>query len=287
MAGRGFLRLTISLCQKILKMKPKKQLNLRLFALAIAVLFITCTKEKQEDDTNVEFPETVTDYDGNVYDVVVIGSQAWMKQNLRVTRYSDGSPIQTGLNYAQQQTTTIGTYDLYPHENVAGIDSKEEMKEYYGLLYNWHAVADSRGLCPAGWRVPSVWDWGELQDYMLESYDSVDVDNLGNALKSCRQLESPLGGDCSLTWGQQPYWFKHDENYGIDIAGFNALPAGTKNTVGEFSGITGSAVFWESTHGSDDLAPARYIFYNTGNFKRDNLYFVNNGFSVRCIWNGD
>ena len=268
-------------------MKTKKQLTWRLFALAIAVLFFTCTKEKQENDTDMKFPETVTDYDGNVYDVVVIGNQAWMKKNLRVTRYSDGSSIQTGLTYAQWKTTTIGAYDVYPHENVAGIDSKEEMKEYYGLLYNWHAVADSRGLCPEGWRVPSVLDWGELQNYMLDSYDNVDVENLGNALKSCRQLESPLGGDCSLSWGQQPYWFKHAENYGIDLEGFNALPAGTKNPNGEYSSITGSAVFWESTHGSDDLAPARYIFYNSGNFKRHNLYFVNNGFSVRCIWNGD
>ncbi len=257
-------------------------------ALVIAILFITCKKEKDEPDPIVEFPETVTDHDGNVYDVVVIGNQAWMAENLKVTHYADGSPIHTGLINTHWETTTQGAYAVFSpdHIHAFGIENEAEMTAIYGLLYNWHAVNDSRGLCPEGWKVPSEFDWREMLDYILDNHDDINADNIGNALKSCRQLDSPLGGDCNPEWGDQPYWFLNTEHHGTDLFGFSALPAGSRSPNGSYNYITGGTFYWESTHGSQESAPARVMAANTGEFYR-HFYFLNNGFSVRCVWKGE
>lgn len=268
-------------------MKAKDKIYRGFFFLAIVILAFSCEKEKQKDEVEIEFPQSVTDYDGNVYDVVVIGQQAWMKQNLRVTHYSDGSPVATGLLNEQWRTTSSGAYSIYPHQNVPGIGSDEQMKDIYGLLYNWHAVSYPRGLCPAGWRIPSEPDWFELKKYVLEKSDTLNESNLGNALKCCRQLDSPLGGDCSPEFGEHPYWYWDDDYFGLDLMGFSAIASGTRSATGDYTSLNWTAFFWESTYGTEITTAARYIFNNSGEFNRHHLYFVNNGFSVRCIWTGD
>jgi uncharacterized protein (TIGR02145 family) len=269
-------------------MKTKKILFPVLTALAVALMFFACKKEKDEPDPIVEFPESVTDSDGNVYEVVVIGSQAWMKQNLQTTHYADGSPIQTDLSDNLWEATGQGAFAIYPIDlpNSVGIGSKEDMKAIYGLLYNWHAVNDSRGLCPDEWKVPSGPEWRKMLDFILENHEDVTQQNIGNALKSCRQVDSPLGGDCNAEWGEHPFWFLSSEEFGNNLVGFNALPAGSRNRIGEYSSITGNAIFWESTHGTETTAPARYLNHNIGDFQRGD-FFHNNGLSVRCIWKGE
>lgn len=105
---------------------------------------------------------TMTDVDGNVYNTVQIGDQCWMKENLRTTRYADGTSIQCGNG----DTSSIMAYYYYP-SNVAA----------YGLLYNWSAVMRNssssntnpsgvQGICPIGWHVPSKSEWSQLKSYM-------------------------------------------------------------------------------------------------------------------------
>ncbi len=95
-----------------------------------------------------------------------------MAENLRVTKYNIGVAILRGLSNTEWDNTTNGAYAIYPHEggetedNVEGLNSDAEVVAAYGKLYNWYAVADSRGLCPIGWSVPSDADWTQLVNYV-------------------------------------------------------------------------------------------------------------------------
>ena len=90
---------------------------------------------------------TVTDIDGNVYNTVTIGTQVWMKENLKVSKYRNGDPIPTNLTDAAWGAATTGAYSIYNNDAANNTT--------YGKLYNWYAVVDSRNLCPVGWHVPS------------------------------------------------------------------------------------------------------------------------------------
>ncbi len=234
-------------------------------------------------------PGTVTDIDGNVYQTVIIGDQEWMAENLRVTRYNNEDDIPTGLSDTEWENATDGAYTLYPHDggytedDVEGINSDEEMVEAHGKLYNWYAVDDPRGLCPEGWHVPSDADWTQLVDYVVDQGYPQECDNpngAGNALKSCRQVNSPLGRDCDTS--EHPRWNANETHYGFDEFGFSAVPGGGLDTGGLYYGIGGGGYWWSSTEASSSSAWARYMGRGYGdvlrgsNGKRD-------GFSVRCI----
>ncbi len=136
----------------------------------------------------------VTDIDGNVYQTVFIGERVWMAENLKTTKYNDGSPLLTQLSDSDWRNTTSGAYAVYPLDDVNGINSGLEMLAAYGALYNWYAL-ENDNLCPDGWHVPSDEEWKELTDYI----ESVNNSNVGNQLKSCRQDGSPLSRECAVS----------------------------------------------------------------------------------------
>lgn len=84
---------------------------------------------------------TVQDVEGNTYRTVKIGEQVWLAENLRSTKFQDGSKIKTAF---------------IPKDD-------EQYLQKYGRLYDWHDVADERNICPVGWRVASDEDWKELE----------------------------------------------------------------------------------------------------------------------------
>src|SRR6266496_3426307 len=94
---------------------------------------------------------TVIDIDGNVYPVITIGSQVWMKENLKTIHYRNGESILTGLSDASWGITTSGAFSIYNNDAANNT--------VYGKLYNWYAVIDSRKIAPAGWHVPSKAEW--------------------------------------------------------------------------------------------------------------------------------
>ncbi|MBI1193800.1 MAG: hypothetical protein GC205_11605 [Bacteroidetes bacterium] len=98
----------------------------------------------------------VVDVEGNVYSTVQIGSQCWMRENLKTGRYANGDSIPTGLTNSEWAMTLEGAScsysDLIANENI------------YGRLYNWYAVDDPRSVCPAGWHVPTDAEWDVLSD---------------------------------------------------------------------------------------------------------------------------
>lgn len=236
---------------------------------------------------DVDDPNTVIDIEGNVYPTVIINGREWMAENLRTTKYADGSDIPGGLNDGQWANANYGAYSVYPHALINGLNSDEEVIEAYGILYNWFAVDDARNLCPEGWYVPSHAEWTELEDYMMNEYDITnhpnDVNGLGSALKSCRQVNSPLGGDCVTA--EHPRWNAHSVHHGQDMAGFGTLPAGRRRLNGVFFDAGHMGFFWTSTSHTATHAINRTLFSDTGHVAG---FFSMNyrktiGYSVRCI----
>jgi uncharacterized protein (TIGR02145 family) len=230
-----------------------------------------------------DYHATVSDMDGNTYNTVMIGEQEWMTENLKVTRYRDGVLIASGLSNEEWGNTEAGAYSVYPYNNeyAIGIDSEEEMLSIYGALYNWHAYENSRGVCPTGWRVASETDWDELENYII-SNSHYTSDNIVNALKSARQVDSPLGVEYATN--EHPRWETHISNIGRNDFGFSALPAGIRSNNGEYHfhiGIHGS--WWASTELSHTLTNALSNSIESYNGTVSKAYqLIRAGLSVRC-----
>lgn len=218
----------------------------------------------------------VMDKDGNIYKTVIINGVEWMAENLRVTRYSDGTEISTGLNDTQWQSTSSGAYAVYPAESIDGIETNNDVLEAYGALYNWYSISNQRNICPVGWRVPTDHDWSELTNYVVTVND-IDI---GNQLKSCRQVDSPSGGECSTY--EHPRWESHSTHFGTNSFEFSALPGGIRYNNGSFLGIGTQANFWSASSQNVDYAFYMGFYNNNGNVSRS-IEHKNMGYSVRCL----
>jgi uncharacterized protein (TIGR02145 family) len=216
---------------------------------------------------------SVTDIDGNTYTTVTIGSQIWMKENLKVSKYRNGDPIPTNLDNATWGSTTSGAYAIYDNNYVN--DS------IYGKLYNWYAVADSRGLCPIGWHVPTDHEWNLLTKFLDSEADTsciVTCFNLaGEKMKTTGTLEDGTG-----LWNLP--------NIATNSSGFSANPSGYREYNGEFlypdiiNGNTATAGAWySSTSTQMEDAWFRYLNNNSTELLRQKSGFKTVGFSIRCI----
>ena len=228
--------------------------------------------------------EGVTDIDGNFYPSIIIGNQEWMTENLRVTKYNNGDSITTGLSNAEWANTTDGAYAIYSHSQIDGLGSYGQVADAYGKLYNWYAVDDERGLCPSDWHVPTYADWMDLTDYVVAQGFPNEWNNpngAGNALKSCRQVSSPLGGDCATS--EHPRWDSHSTHSGFDEFDFSALPGGYRGTNGSY-GLLGNIGFWWSSTESPSLGAESWnLFSSGGSADSDGYHPKGLGYSVRCV----
>ncbi|MCK4677138.1 MAG: hypothetical protein KAT48_03325 [Bacteroidales bacterium] len=191
-------------------------------------------------------PGTVTDYDGNVYETVDIGTQTWMKQNLRSLHYADGAPIDEAYAY----------------------DDNEANVSDYGRLYTWNAVMKlskntserAQGVCPDGWHVPS-----EAEGETLEAF-------LGGHMQA--------GGKMKETG--YTYW--EDPNTGAtNESGFSARGSGNMSQNGDYFSMKLAFKMWTSTeNGTQSI---RMQILNTSSNTAFGTKPRTMGFSVRCIKN--
>jgi uncharacterized protein (TIGR02145 family) len=196
---------------------------------------------------------TVTDIDGNVYNIVNIGTQAWMKENLKTTKYSNGDAIVTTIPVTLDISSESSPKYQWAYDgNVSNVDT-------YGRLYTWYAAADSRNVCPTGWHVPVDAEWTTLITY------------LGN--------ESVAGG--KLKELGLIHWMTPNTD-ADNSTGFTALPGGFRYGNGTFGGIGGYGYWWSLSEGSSTYAWYMVMYYNSGFIDR-----ISNsksfGFSVRCL----
>ena len=238
------------------------------------VSFTTETETSQYGQPCPDVP-TLTDIDGNVYNTVLIGTQCWMKENLRTTKYANGSSISQGSSIS-----TTMAYWYYP-------DSNSSNKTTYGLLYNWKAVMRNtssssaipsgvQGICPTGWHVPSDAEWTLLTDYVSSQGQYACGDDIRNIAKALASTTS---------WN---YCSDDPCNVGTDIAsnnatGFSALPAGHYG--GSYYGFGEAACFWSATAGK----ASNSAYYNDITYQTAYPCILYNsrsyGYSVRCLRN--
>jgi uncharacterized protein (TIGR02145 family) len=190
---------------------------------------------------------TVKDIDGNTYNTVQIGTQCWTKENLRVTKYSDGTvipldesggPVGNGTGQTWSSRTT-GARTVYGHSagNLAT----------YGYLYNWYAAIDKKGLCPSGWHVPFDGEWTTLITYL--GGDRI----AGGKMKSI-----------GTTYWESPNTEVTNEG------GFSVLPGGYRNYDGSFFNIRNFAFFWSATKYDFNYAWSRELdSYNCSVYRDD------------------
>ena len=235
---------------------------------------------------------TVTDHEGNVYATVQIGNQCWMRDNLRTTT----SP-------------TTGTY-LIPAAGIGYTYTGKQARWYnndsttyapmnYGLLYNWNAAVDTfntaygetsvntsnsnavsvsfsgnrRGICPAGWHLPSNAEWTTMINFVSSQSEYVCGDTNINIAKA---LADSTG------------WITYNDNCAVgndpsvnNATGFSALPAGLY--FDNFYNSGGTAIFWSSTSGDGSSAGNYLLSYHSAIVSWNGAVHKNIGFSVRCL----
>ncbi|MBN1119431.1 MAG: fibrobacter succinogenes major paralogous domain-containing protein [Bacteroidales bacterium] len=237
--------------------------------LLISINFIGCEKDNNEINgpvpissemtngktTAVFNPDkdygTMTDQDGNVYKTITIGTQTWMAENLRTTKYRDGSAIK--MSNEIWPVLTEGAFCEY--NSTTNPDSIAT----YGRLYNWHVISDSRNIAPMGWHLPSGAEWDELSIYLG-----------GGGLSGGKMKE--IG---------TTHW-KSPNLEATNESGFTAIPGGYRTDAGQFSGIGENAKFWTSEENSANSGMAIGLGYAVGGLG-GNMGFKNMGFSIRCI----
>lgn len=187
---------------------------------------------------------TVTDYDGNVYSTVTIGSQVWMVENLRTTHYADGTAIPNVDDRSQNgsganpsawilldNNNTDNAYCWYNNDSIT-------YSQTYGALYTYatavngtphNGIHNVQGACPDGWHVPSNEEWTKLESYIANDLHS---DSIGIALKSLSGWNDYLG----------------ESGNGIDYYGFSVTPAGARSkSDGLFYSENQRANYWSSS----------------------------------------
>jgi uncharacterized protein (TIGR02145 family) len=191
---------------------------------------------------------TVTDADGNVYQTVKIGNQEWMVENLRVTKYSDGTPIPLETSLANWSSATSPKFCFY--NNTTNADTIKR----FGAIYNGYVVSssNSKKIAPTGWHVPSDAEWSTLQNYLIGSGYNWDGTKTND--KTAKSLAAKTGWHSDSTTGA----------IGCDLtknnaSGFSALPGGQRDLNGWFDGM-GSFGYWWSATGSN----YHYLFFLYG-----------------------
>ena len=196
----------------------------------------------------------LTDIDGNQYSTVIIGTQEWMAENLRVTKYSNGDPIPNVTDAYEWAGIFSGAW--------CHNDNNSQYENTYGKLYNWYVVSDSRNACPVGWHVPTDEEWTILTDY------------LGG--------EAVAGGKMKSSSG----W--NSNGNGTNESGFSGLPGGRRSvsvstsSYGLFELVGGLGHWWSSTFETGVCSYARRLwFYDEwcSQFGPTSM----SGLSIRCL----
>jgi uncharacterized protein (TIGR02145 family) len=198
------------------------------------------------------YAQTVTDIDGNIYSTVTIGTQVWMKENLKVTHYRDGDTIPNITDSTSWTNLNSGAYCSYNNDT--------SFISTYGLLYNWYAVIDSNNIAPQGWHIPTLIEWQTL----VMELGGISI--AGGKMKEADTL----------------HWLSPNAG-ATNESEFTALPTGLRHYFsGQFMDISQLTMFWSST--ACDTIRAYNCYLNNSNIEATlPVAWFEMGFSVRCI----
>jgi uncharacterized protein (TIGR02145 family) len=189
------------------------------------------------------------DQDGNNYKTIIIGSQTWMAENLRTTKYNDGTPIPLVTAKSAWIILSTPAYCWYNNDTT--------YKNSYGALYNGYAVNTNK-LCPEDWHISTDAEWTTL------------IQLLGG--------ENVAGGKLKELG---THWMEPNSGATNEI-GFTALPGGTRYTNGLFFTIKTIGYWWTFT-GSNVLNGWYWSMSSKNGAVSRSYDNSTNGFSVRCV----
>ncbi len=226
----------------------------------------TCTCVSPEDAV-FTVGQMVEDCSGNMYHTVVIDDQEWFAENLRVTCFSNGEPIEEIADSAEWIS-----YGLDSSAARAKYGNSDSLAALYGFLYNGYAMNDARGICPIGWHVPVTQEFRAL----VASSDTLDglVElGFGNSYES--------SGAAAVLKDQDNLW----ENQGNNISGISALPSGKRKTNAQFADAGVKSYWWCAdgnpdnliTRGCRTIGPSDTLYREDANLKW--------GCAIRCMRN--
>jgi uncharacterized protein (TIGR02145 family) len=233
--------------------------TLFLFSLSLLIWLAGC--DDKQDDPVIE-TGTVTDIEGHVYKTVKIGTQWWMAENLAVTYFNDGTPLEKIEGQTAWSETTQPAYSLYRNQSGPG------------LLYNFYAANSPRRIAPVGWHVATDKDWKELEEYV----------GLPPALLDQLNWRGEFAGDkLKEETSTNSGWVAWPGVWGTDEVGFNAIGGSCRVFNGEWGvpGLRHSGYWWTSTS-SNGYGWFRYLDYKKTGIFRYNAE-PNYGFSIRCV----
>jgi uncharacterized protein (TIGR02145 family) len=242
--------LNIIINLRILKMKIVKILFNIIFLSTICILYTRCKTEEKISENSI------TDADGNIYKTVNAAGRVWMAENLRTTRYTDGTPLKLVTQKADWFYKEKPGYSWYKNDSVKN-------GKPYGVLYNWYAINyltnGNKFVCPTGWHVPTDEEWKSL------------INALGGKLIAGAKLKMK----------DTIYW-NVPNLYATDSVGFHVVANGIRNALGDFMGKRYITNFWcsneeSSNHGWD------FGMYHNSNIIVKYANLKVNGYSVRCI----
>ena len=198
------------------------------------------------------------EYQGYDYETVKIGEQCWFAENLRNENYENGDAIPAGLSDSEWSTTTSGAVAVYG-ESASNLET-------YGLMYNWYAVDDARGLCPSGWHVPTDGEWMTME--MALGMSEAEANTTGwRGTDQGTQMKTDFGWDAG--------------GNGTNSSGFSGLPGGYRQANGIFSNSGIYGTWWSSSpNGSDAWFRELLGYFENVDRSPNNPH---HGFSVRCI----
>lgn len=213
-------------------------------------------------DTIRDCPDSI-EYSGQWYNVVLIGDQCWMAENLNVGTRIDAS----------QDQTDNSTIEKYCYDN------DESNCDTYGGLYQWNEMMQyitqdsAQGICPDGWHIPGDEEWKVLEGTVDTQYGVGDPEWDGTAYRGYdagKRLKSTSG------------WYNNGN--GTNVFGFTAMPSGARNLTGSFGNIGNYGYFWSATEDGSTKAWYRALGYFNDDIRRyfDNKLF---GFALRCLKN--
>lgn len=236
------------------------------FVIAAAILMMGCKKDDPEPAPSPNSPTQPvqpTDADGNVYGTIQIGAQVWMTENLRTTKFRNGTDILHIPVATEWDDEQVGAWCYYQND-----DNNDPA---YGRLYNWYAVNDPAGLCPTGWHVPSDEEWKEMELYlgmwevMVEEWGfrGLGLDIAGKLMKDDGWI-APLAATIT------------------NETGFNGLPSGGRLFHGAYVSVGTQAWWWTSSVSGPYEAIMRGLMNES-----DGVYRIGTqkytGACIRCI----
>jgi uncharacterized protein (TIGR02145 family) len=251
----------------IMMTKPKSRnindglrITTTLCLVIVIFLILSCIPSNSQPLRIVKNPDgltgiqsqTVKDIDGNEYKTVTLGTQVWMAENLKTTKYNDGTniPLVTDDNQWQKYEPAFCWYN----------NDEPENKNTYGALYNWYTV-NTKKLCPVGWHVPSK---EELRSFIFKTFPAKDTVS-GGKLKEAGTV----------------HW-RIPNKGATNETGFTALPGGYRHYNGEFKSLGENGYWWSSSEENSYVARSWFMNYK---YSEVYPYFLSKrgGFSIRCI----